>query len=213
MNKQEQESTEGLYVVGKTSPHGGYNGFARLPIKSEGGSNCVDKDGSIDCVAFYMDIVNPYVTWFRAEERRAVISLFSRYPKIFERCELVELKKLAEWRAKRFSRVTQSVRTEAGKLSARARCLMVSTLAKSSLSDLTELRNFTGFLSQHGESRTEVKPESSETLALIEAELERRHRMSKEALERIWLEPLGPISYEPLEALDVRKTAPQPGDV
>jgi hypothetical protein len=69
---------------------------------------------------------------------------------------------------------------------------------------------------------------------MVEMEIARRNRASREALERIWLEPLGTINYEPLDVLEsgvdfpkvapsmyfrptisrelYRKTAPQPGD-
>lgn len=88
---------------------------------------------------------------------------------------------------------------EERKLSIRARCLMVSTLAKSSLTDLRELAGLSDFLEGLKEDQNASVPvETSETLELIRAELARRDRLSREALERIWLEPLGRVSYEPL---------------
>jgi hypothetical protein len=91
----EPETTGDLFVVGRTSPHGGYNGYASLPIKRiDDQSVIVDRDADCTDVHFFPVVTNAYVTWFRAEQRRDVLQLFARFPKSFERCELVSLKRL-----------------------------------------------------------------------------------------------------------------------
>lgn len=93
-NELEPEPS-GLYAVGRTSTHGGYNGFASLPImKDQDGQWVVNPDGDCTSVPFHASPSNAYVTWFTASKRRDVLTLFSRFPKSFERCELVSLKSL-----------------------------------------------------------------------------------------------------------------------
>jgi hypothetical protein len=98
-------------------------------------------------------------------------------------------------------------------LDTRTRCKMVTVLTQSTLQDLVELE---AIERDSDDSQTELA-------SLITLELERRRRLSREALERIWQEPLGAIIFETsipsldgvqvLEGgVDFRKTAPQPGD-
>jgi hypothetical protein len=92
-------------------------------------------------------------------------------------------------------------------------------LTQSTLSELTELAALQGYIGTKEEIDARVSQEGpGEFDSLVTLELERRRRMSREALERIWNEPLRVISFEPIdstyegEQVLIRKTAPQSED-
>jgi hypothetical protein len=97
VSEQERKlESENLYVVARTSKHGGHNGYAYLPF-APGDSFQVQIITDINPanVMFYPSVVAPMVTWFGPDQRRSVLALFSKHPKLFERCEIVSLKALA----------------------------------------------------------------------------------------------------------------------
>jgi hypothetical protein len=102
---------------------------------------------------------------------------------------------------------------------ARTRCQLVTMLTRLTLSELTELEAFQGYIGSRCEIEAKVEVEGpGELYGMVKREIERRKKLSRDVLERIWLEPLRVVSYEPFDAtyegehVLLRKTRPQPGD-
>lgn len=104
-------------------------------------------------------------------------------------------------------------------LDTETRCKLVTQLTRLKLSELTELAAFQGYIGTQEEVAARVAVDGpGELPGLIALEMARRDKLSRAALERIWLEPLRVVSFEPFDAtyegerVLFRKTAPQPGD-
>jgi hypothetical protein len=78
-----------LYVVARTAPGGGYNGFAVLPIE---GLKCTERQ--LEHFLFQGSHKSSLVTWFGADKRREVLGMFAASPKLYYRCVIVDVKEL-----------------------------------------------------------------------------------------------------------------------
>lgn len=97
------EDDERIFVVGRTSREGGYSGFADIPLSRVGDKVVIDTLADCGETRFYPDARSPGVSWFRGSERRNALKLFARFPKIFERCECVDVRTLATARNKSYA--------------------------------------------------------------------------------------------------------------
>lgn len=75
----------GMYVVGRKAPK------SSLPTEYANlGSLMLAGEGKPEEVQFFANRNDPRVTSFLPHQRRGILTLFARYPKVFERCELVD---------------------------------------------------------------------------------------------------------------------------
>jgi hypothetical protein len=91
LNEREWKREGELYVVARTAPGGGYNGFAILPIDG------IDSKGGPDNPEYHFcgSHKSSLVTWFGADKRREVLGMFAANPKLYYRCVIVSVKELS----------------------------------------------------------------------------------------------------------------------
>jgi hypothetical protein len=72
----------------------GKGSSAYAEFASIGRMMLVGADGGTEDVKWIADRMDPRVTLILPHQRRGILTLFARHPKVFERCDLVELSSL-----------------------------------------------------------------------------------------------------------------------